>query len=244
MISFKNTITSVFKIIGYEIHRIPHADLDIPDKDLYRPFFSPWLGKGDFSRYYNLAKSRTLVSIDRCYILYNLLLQALHVEGDIWECGVYRGGTAAMMAKVLEDKMPSKKLYLFDTFEGMPETNASRDLHEMGDFSDTTVGAVANYIKCREQCLIRKGLMPNTFLGLESNKIALAHIDVDIYKSIIDCSEFIWPRLSLGGFLIFDDYGFPSCPGARSAVDDFFSDKSSVPLCLSTGQALIFKGVA
>ena len=45
-----------------------------------------------------------------------------------------------------------------------------------------------------------------------------------------------------GGFILCDDYGFPSCPGARSAVDRFFAGKTAIPLCLPTGQALIFKG--
>ena len=40
-----------------------------------------------------------------------------------------------------------------------------------------------------------------------------AHIDVDIYQSVRDCISFIYPRLSPGGFMIFDDYGFPKLPG-------------------------------
>jgi len=41
--------------------------------------------------------------------------------------------------------------------------------------------------------------------------------------------------------MIFDDYGFPTCPGAQQAVDEFFEDKPEVPLVLTTGQALVFK---
>jgi O-methyltransferase len=60
----------------------------------------------------------------------------------------------------------------------------------------------------------------------------------------MDCLNFIWPRLSQGGFIVFDDYGFPTCPGARAAVDEFFHAKDFRPLCLPTGQALVFKGMA
>lgn len=223
--------------------------LDIPDAALYRPLFSPWLGKGQFGSYYEIAAPKTLVSPDRCHVLYKLLLQAIHIVGDIWECGVYRGGTAAMIAAILSDHCPSKKLFLFDTFEGMPETNPERDLHQKGDFSDTTVEAVINYIglvdaTCADLCFVRKGLIPATFSGLESSTIAFAHIDVDIYQAVLDCLYFIWPRLSIGGMIVFDDYGFPSCPGARAAVDEFFLKKRCVPLCLPTGQAIVFKGMA
>jgi hypothetical protein len=89
----------------------------------------------------------------------------------------------------------------------------------------------------------RKGFIPDTFVGLESVQIAFAHIDVDIYKSIMDSLKFIWPRLSFGGFIVLDDYGFPTCPGARASVDEFFQREPCAPLCLPTGQALVFKGV-
>ena len=251
----KQPIKALIKSFGYEVRKVrppdpaQSANLDlsawfcqsdlIRDKELYRPLFSPWFGAGDFGKYYALAKPNTLVSADRCYILWALLRQAIHVNGDIWECGVYKGGTAAMMAAVLRDAKLSKKLFLFDTFEGMPETDAKRDWHKRGEFSDTSVEAVSNYVGCEEFCDVRKGYMPATFQGLESAKIALAHIDVDIYKSILDCLGFVWPRLSPGGFIIFDDYGFPSCPGARFAVDE-----TCFPLCLPTGQAILFKGAS
>jgi len=213
----------------------------IPDAALYQPLFSPWLGGGEFARYHGLAAPRTVVSVDRCYVLYTLLLQALSVDGEIWECGVYRGGTAAMMAAVLADRRAAKKLYLFDTFEGMPQTDASRDLHRQGDFAETSMDSVAAYVGHRDLCVLRKGEMPSTFAGLEPARIALAHIDVDIYRSVTDCLQFIWPRLSRGGFIVCDDYGFPTCPGARAAVDEFFAGGPAMPLCLPTGQALVFK---
>ncbi len=216
--------------------------LNIPDQHLYQPLFSPWLAQGDFQSCFEVAAPRTLVSIDRCFVLYTLLKQAIHVEGDIWECGVYQGGTAAMMAKILKNNGAWKKLYLFDTFEGMPETDPQKDLHRKGDFSDTSLESVAQYIDGANSCIFRKGFMPATFAGLEASKIAFAHIDVDIYASILDCLSFIWPRLSFGGFIIFDDYGFPTCPGARLAVDQFFAAKACRPLCLPTGQAVVFKG--
>jgi O-methyltransferase len=203
--------------------------------------FSPWFGDDFQNSFYRLAADRTLVSADRCYVLTTLLKQAIHLEGDVWECGVYRGGTARMFAHFLQDNASSRTLYLFDTFEGMPDTDADRDLHRKGDFRDTSLETVAAYVGLPERCVFRKGLIPDTFIGLESARIAFAHIDVDIYRSILDCLDFIWPRLSVGGVIVFDDYGFPSCPGARAAVDEFFASRFSVPLCLPTGQALVFK---
>ncbi len=240
----KYTLSSIARVLGYEIRRPQGMQFpNIPDGELYRPLYSPWFGKSEFRRYWDLAAPRTLVSVDRCYVLYTLLVQAINVPGDIWECGVYKGGTAAMIAATLKDKSPHKMLYLFDTFAGMPETNAEKDKHKKGDFSDTSVEAVARYVGSGELCVIRKGPIPETFVGLESATLSLVHIDLDIYQSILDCLSFVWPRLEIGGFIVLDDYGFPTCPGARAAVDEFFASERCVPLCLQTGQALVFKGV-
>jgi O-methyltransferase len=239
---------SLLASAGFELRRIrpKHArERRIPNEELYLPLFSPWLGQGDFQRYYALAAPKTLVTADRCCVLWILLRQALHIHGDIWECGVYKGGTAAMMAAVLRDQPHlEKKLFLFDTFQGMPAVDSGKDLHQKGDFHDTSAEAVRSYVGGDVFCILRQGLIPDTFKGLESATVAFAHIDVDLYRSIPDSLNFIWPRLARGGFLVFDDYGFPSCPGARAAVDEFFAAEACVPLCLPTGQAVVFKGMA
>jgi O-methyltransferase len=232
--------------LGYEIRNLqrpgPPPPPAIPDGHLYRPTFSPWYDENsEFGRHFALAARRTLVSADRCFVLYTLLRQTLWLQGDIWECGVYRGGTAAMFAQILADQAPQKKLYLFDTFAGMPTTDAEKDWHSAGDFADTSVDAVRSFVGHSELCEVREGFIPATFAGLESHEIAFAHIDVDIYRSILDSLSFIWPRLAIGGVIVFDDYGFSTCPGARSAVDKFFAGQSSIPLCLPTGQAIVFK---
>jgi O-methyltransferase len=230
---------------GLGVYRLPKVGRAgaIPDATFYRPLFSPWLGYGEFERYYALAAPHTLVSRDRCYQLYTLLRHALAVPGDVWECGVYRGGTAAMLAAILADADPSgaRRLHLFDTFAGMPETDAVRDLHEAGDFATTSLDAVRRVVGRGERVEFHPGYIPDTFVGLEDARLAFVHIDVDIYRSVLDSCAFTFPRLSRGGVMVFDDYGFPSCPGARQAVDEFAIDVGAVPIVLPTGQAVIIK---
>jgi O-methyltransferase len=232
-------ISTILGVLGYELRRVGEYNAPAPAS---APGYHPWRDEGgEFEDYYELARPRTLVSADRCYVLYRLMRQAMHLEGDVWECGVYAGGTAALLAALLRQHAGAKKLYLFDTFDGMPEVDAGRDLHARGDFANTSLESVQQFVG-GEPCVYRKGRIPETFAGLEDARIALAHIDVDIYHSVMDSLTFIWPRLTRGGFLVMDDYGFPTCPGARAATDEFFADKTSLPLCLPTGQAVIFKG--
>lgn len=244
----KRAVKSLLETLGLEVRRVGvpalYKGTPIPDVELYRPRFSPWLGQGEFRRYCEIAAPRTLVSPDRLYVLQTLLLQAVHVPGDVWECGVYRGGTAAMMAAMLAEHAPGRQLHLFDTFAGMPATDARVDWHQEGDFADTSAEAVKEFVGHPGLCVLHPGFIPATFAGLEEAKVCFAHIDVDIHQSILDSLDFIWPRLSTGGMVVFDDYGFPSCPGARAAVDSFFARRACRPLCLATGQAVVFKSLA
>jgi O-methyltransferase len=87
----------------------------------------------------------------------------------------------------------------------------------------------------------REGFIPDTFAGLEDELFAFVHVDLDIYRSITDCCAFVYPRMTAGAVMVFDDYGFPGCPGARAAVDKFFADKPEHPLVLPTGQAVVIR---
>ena len=131
--------------------------------------------------------------------------------GEIWECGVYKGGTANALAGF------GRTLRLFDTFEGMPEVSEYDNFHRKGDFK----AGVPDIPKAH----IYKGFIPDTFLGLSGAEIGFAHIDVDIYQSVKDCIEFILPRLVKGGIMVFDDYGFKTCKGAKKAVDELIKVK-------------------
>jgi O-methyltransferase len=240
---------------GYDIVAMPNQGpggkpsyrdgKEIPDGEFYTPRFSPWNGYGPFAGYYRLAAPYTLVSPDRCWVLYSIALQCLRVPGDFWECGVYKGGTARMLARVIADSPHGRgtKLHLFDTFAGMPETDPAKDWHKAGDFSDTTLAAVRARVGHDESVIYHAGDIPQTFSGLRDSLISFAHIDVDIYQAVTDCCHFILPRLAVGGAVVFDDYGFATCPGARQAVDEFFASTPFVPLVLPTGQAIVFKSV-
>ena len=88
---------------------------------------------------------------------------------------------------------------------------------------------------------IHKGWIPDTFARLDDRTYALAHIDVDLYRSALDCCEYFYPRLTAGGVLLFDEYGFADAVGERDAVDEFLADKPESPIVLPTGQAIVLK---
>jgi O-methyltransferase len=222
--------------------RIDQPYDNIPDRAFYDGVFSPWLGYGEFGALFARMRPHTRVSAERAWVLYSLARQALALDGVFYEAGVFRGGTALMLAELLRTAGGCHELHLFDTFAGMPTTDARRDLHKAGDFSNTSLDTVRASVGADEFIHYHPGLVPETFAGREADRIAFAHVDLDIHRSILDSCEFIYPRLLPGGFIVFDDYGFMSCPGARQAVDEFFAARPEVPLVLPTGQAVVFRG--
>lgn len=204
--------------------------------------YSPWHDENFQSNYFIPFRNHSVVSADRFYILKMAAENCMVLDGDFVECGAYKGGTSAMLAKLLREKKSDKKLHIFDTFSGMPEVNSRYDTHKKGDFSDTSVQAVKNIIgEAINLCKFYVGWIPETFRDFNEHSVSFCHIDVDIYDSVYNSVSFFWPKLVSGGFMIFDDYGFSSCKGARDAVDLYFENQSKKPIVLPTGQCMVIK---
>ncbi len=237
---------------GYDFEVFPRSRRDSTamadaSGDFYRewrspsPIWAPWRGEPDFREAYDGVEPYTVVSADRCQVLYRLGRQALSVAGDFAECGVYRGGTALLLSRVL--KGSGKALHLFDSFEGLPAPDPERDPDlEEGVFRATSARDVERLLgRFPGSLRIHEGFIPSTFEGLEDSRFAFVHIDVDLYRSTLDCLDYFYPRLAAGAVVVFDDYGFPAARGEKEAVDEFFAGRPEAPLALPTGQALVTK---
>lgn len=221
-----------FSFLGYEISKISNRFNDPIDF---------WNKDETFKDIYKMIEGKTIFDKTRCFILFELLNQSFQVDGEVAEVGVYKGGTAKLFAETLERKNATKNIYIFDTFEGMPDVDKNIDLHNDRDFKNTEYDEVVRYLAKYKNVAINKGIFPETGKSIENTKFSFVHIDVDIYKSTIDCCNFFYYRISKGGVMIFDDYGFPTCPGSKKAVDEFFADKPEYPVYLQTGQCFIVK---
>jgi hypothetical protein len=85
------------------------------------------------------------------------------------------------------------------------------------------------------------GWIPDRFPEVDDRCFSFVHIDVDLYQPTLDSLEFFYPRLSTGGIIVLDDYGFGTCPGATAAVDSFMRDKAEPIVNLSAGGAFLMK---
>lgn len=157
----------------------------------------------------------TLITKDRLDEL--VRIGKLTPAGPIAEVGVYKGGSL----KYLADAFPDRKLYGFDTFEGLPAIHHSaEEIHQPGEFADTHVESVARFINNPRVELI-KGLFPDSVWAIEEGiHFSMVHIDTDFYLSIKACIEWFVPRMLPGGVIVLDDFDWPNCPGVRRALEE------------------------
>ena len=190
--------------------------------------YAPWLGDAAFMKIHNQIKGNTLVDIYRCYELWQLIkkAQSLNAQAAILEVGVWRGGTAGIMAQQLSDLKSNAVLYLADTFSGVAKAGANDSFYTGGEHGDTSQQIVEDVLKNKSQYphyKILKGIFPED-TAHEINvdeQFGLCHIDVDVYTSAKDILEWVWQKLIPGGVVVFDDYGFHSCTGVTKLVDEY-----------------------
>lgn len=182
--------------------------------------YSPWLGDADFLKTYNAIKENTLVDIYRCYELWNISNRLKKQDAAIIEVGVWRGGTAALLAKANNNQ---STIYLCDTFEGVAKAGEKDNQYKGGEHADTSIETVEKLMA--EQGIsayrILKGIFPDTNADLlDAEKFKICHIDVDVYESAKDIFNWVWKRMIVGGVVVFDDYGFAACAGITQLVNE------------------------
>lgn len=176
-------------------------------------------------------------------------------EGDVVECGVWRGGVSALMYETVSKYRDNPlKFWLFDTFEGMSDPT-EHDFKSGRTFADTISkhkGLLRNdggSNWCRgelddvkdtmrlaagslENVEFVRGMVEETLFGASlPNKIALLRLDTDFYESTKTELEVLYPRLVKGGVLIIDDFG--AWAGARKATQEYLEQISEGALCIT-----------
>ena len=152
-----------------------------------------------------------------------------NIPGDFIETGVWRGGACIFMSAILRAYgISDRSVYVCDSFQGLPppkdhEYPVDRgDTHYTAPFLAVSLEQVqenfAGYDLLTEQVKFVKGWFSDTLPVLDVEKLALLRLDGDMYESTIVALENLYPKLSVGGYVIVDDYGLPNC---RRAIADY-----------------------
>jgi hypothetical protein len=177
---------------------------------------------------------RTLIDKSRLSILSELVKQ--YSDLPIAEVGVYKGGSAYLINSITKGLV-----FCIDTFEGMPETDKSIDWHNKGDFADTSYEDVSQFLSKFENCKVIKSNFNDAKHLLDGHTFGMVHLDVDIYSSTMDCLNYFYDKMVVGGVILLDDFKFETTHGCPKAVWEFLADKPEICIDLGTGQGLIIK---
>ena len=163
---------------------------------------------------------------------------SLEVEGDFVELGCYKGDTSLLLAEVLRDFNTKpvenfvKKLWIYDSFEGLPEKSAADDSVLGRDFKGGELLVTKREVKERflraglPVPVIKKAWFKDLGEADLPNKIAFAFLDGDFYESIKDSLKLIENRMVQEGVILVHDYSNPALPGVMKAVDEWLKNKN------------------
>jgi O-methyltransferase len=169
------------------------------------------------------------VTTDELLIIKRELLACLKpgIAGDVVELGCFEGGSAVFMQSILVETQPDKKLWLYDSFEGLPEKTAE----DKSPLGKEFIAGELHASKARLERNFHKANVPLPeirkawFYELQPHdlpeQICFAFLDGDFYESIMDSLSLIWPKLSKGACVVIDDYQNPKLPGVQKAVDEW-----------------------
>lgn len=160
--------------------------------------------------------------------------ECLTVDGDFVELGCYRGDTSLSLAELLVEKSvekPVKKLWIYDSFEGLPG-KSKEDESEVGkEFQQGELAVTKREVKAR---FLRAGLPVPVIKKAWFNelteadlpeKIAFAFLDGDLYESIRDSLRLVEDKVSKGSVIMIHDYDNPALPGVTRAVDEWLKNR-------------------
>ena len=158
------------------------------------------------------------------------------VPGVFVECGVASGSQIGAMQNAMEVLKQDRKIYAFDSFEGIPyagEHDAEQPgigvkdkskegvLESSGISSHSEEAVLQNFKRWKlktDNLIFVKGWFEHTVPGYKIGKIAMLRLDGDLYSSTKVCLEHLLSKVSKGGIVIIDDYGLSGC---RKAVHEF-----------------------
>lgn len=164
-----------------------------------------------------------------------LARKCLSVEGDFVELGCYKGDTSLLLASLLVEnpvENSAKRLWIYDSFEGLPEKGSEDDSALGVDFKKGELLVTKREVKERflraglPVPVMKKAWFSDLIAADLPERIALAFLDGDLYDSIKDSLRLVGPKMNERGIIIVHDYNNPALPGVAKAVDEWLVDKA------------------
>ena len=180
--------------------------------------------------------AESLLSGNEAFTLYSLARAQSGMAGDMAEVGVYQGCSA----KIISVASGGCPLHLFDTFEGLPDPDASEHRRMRKGHYAASLESVRAFLADRQDISFNPGLFSaETASSIADRQFSFVHLDVDLKSSTLDCLAFFYPRMVPGGIILTHDYSY--LIGVREAFTEFLSGRPETAIELPTSQAMLVK---
>lgn len=180
----------------------------------------------------------------RTYTLAWSAKHCLNVEGDFVELGVYQGYNSLVIAHYLDFNTVSKNWFLYDTFEGVPEdqANQKRNLYAESEYREMGLyESVVERFQPFSNINVVRGRVPEILEEVCPEKISFLHIDMNSALAELSGLEKLFDKISPGGIIVFDDYGWSAYAEQKIVEDEFMKERGYLIMELPTGQGFVIK---
>ena len=182
--------------------------------------------------------------------------RAMRIEGDLVECACFKGTGARIVADYIDLNAIEKSFYLYDLFEHdefIPDFTSSE---HGSDLYDQVRARFAEFpgaseprpeapeeveLRVREATNVIQGKIPEILSEQAPEKIAYLHLDLNDATAEIAALEFFWDRITPGGSIVLDDFGWAAYSAQHVAETAWFAERGYLALELPTGQGLVIK---
>jgi hypothetical protein len=206
--------------------------------------FSPFLGDREFDRLYAAAPPTEWDPRWRYWLVTRFAHRCRSLPGSFAEFGVYQG-RLALQVLATTDSPAAPRVYLFDTFAGIPsERLTPREAADglAGSLADTSVEQVERLLEpWRSRIVICPGDVFDTLTTTETGSLSFVHIDLEPSAATARSLEYAYARLVTEGAIVLDGYGRAEHEDQRGAIDAFFAGKPEEVIALPTGQAVVIR---
>lgn len=209
--------------------------------------YSPFLSDLEWSRAYDDVASEWFEfgPVDarwRMWVLTSAAQACRLLPGNFAEFGVFRAGCARMILSMVA--LPeTKRLFLFDTFAGIPGHSLAEPEHVLaGELANTSVAYVTQRLeRWSDQIEVVEGDVFDTLALAETGSLAFVHMDLNVAAATRFALEYAYKRMVRGALMVFDDYGWAGLEPQREIIEAFVRHRPEELLALPTGQALLVK---
>lgn len=187
----------------------------------------PWIIDGSS---WPPGKALTMVGMRRLNNIYMIIRRIIenNINGDIIEAGCWRGG-AMMFARTILNayNQKNRKVYMSDSFSGIPPMTDSKyekdkAAHKLDILNKNPVEDVYKMLKIlnlESSTIVVKGFFNETLDKIPARSFSLIRLDGDTYISTMQAITSLYPKLSIGGYIIIDDY--LDWVGCKDAISDY-----------------------